>query len=448
MEILTFDDDLLGLEDFATRLESFINIEHRYVEGGLVVGLNSKFGSGKSTFLRMWTDSLQNKKEESNYIVILLNAWESDYYGDPLFAIVSALIDSIQAEGKKADKIIEAAKDLGWFSTAIANQIVSKFSGIDSIEAGEVAKKKKKERSDKYSMLSDTFSIYEGRKHAMQSLKGAIQDFIKSENSEVLFLVDELDRCRPDYAISYLETIKHIFDINRATFVLAADKQHLENSAKTAFGPNLDFDEYYRKFVHREVSLPEISDKGYQSISSKYVNFYMHGEGTRNCYMAIQDSRDSDILELIISCKLTPRQIQNVFRVLGHVLETTEEKKGDINWCWAVGTILMAVLKTANHSVYNKLATQQMYPQDALDFFKDKLNVQYEDWWFSLCLTGGGIAVKNDETHESIFKEFGFMDKDSTVRDLLQFTTGWGIYREKNRFNKIYEKIEQLEQWK
>lgn len=53
MNVLTFDDDLLGLKDFAKRLKDFIDTEHDYVGGGLVVALTSKYGSGKTTFLHM-----------------------------------------------------------------------------------------------------------------------------------------------------------------------------------------------------------------------------------------------------------------------------------------------------------------------------------------------------------------------------------------------------------
>jgi tRNA A37 threonylcarbamoyladenosine biosynthesis protein TsaE len=54
MEISTFKDDLLDLSDFANRLYKFIQVERHYVEGGLVLAFSSKFGSGKTTFLKMW----------------------------------------------------------------------------------------------------------------------------------------------------------------------------------------------------------------------------------------------------------------------------------------------------------------------------------------------------------------------------------------------------------
>lgn len=227
MKIKTFDDDLLGgLKDFAERLEQFIAIEHHFVDGSLVIGLNSKFGSGKSTFLRMWENSLKSTQEDGDGLqVIMLNAWESDYYGDPLFAIISALVNCGHIKERSTNRLMEAAKDLGWFATAIGGQVTKAMTGIDPIAAGETAEKKKKSRETKSNFFPDTFSVYEHRRNAMDSLKNAIRELVEGNLPKILFLVDELDRCRPDYAISYLETIKHIFDIKGAVFILAVDRR-------------------------------------------------------------------------------------------------------------------------------------------------------------------------------------------------------------------------------
>ncbi len=451
MKISTFNDDLIGLRKFANQLERFIKIEHQYVDGGLVIGLSSKFGSGKSTFFQMWKAALQDNQDENKPLVIFLNAWESDYYGDPLFAIISSLVDGLINEGdsNSANKIIDAVKDVSWFSTAIGGQIVKKITGIDPVAAGDLAEKKKKGRDSKDNLFSDSFSIYEGRKKAMHSLKKAIEDFVEKNTLQILFLVDELDRCRPDYAISYLETIKHIFDIKGAVFLLAADRRHLENSAKTAFGPDLDFDEYYRKFIHREVSLPQISDSSYKSIASKYVRYYLEGNGARKCIMALDSSRIDNIVELVGSFKLTPRQIQEIFRMLGHIFDTTEDHEGRLLWCVAVGSILMSVLKLADSKIYNLLGSQQLAPQKALDYFKVQLKDSYADWWFELCLTGGGLKFNENETLETIMKQVGLMNEENAVAasgHLGQWYSGWG-HRSSNRFKQIYQKIEHIEQW-
>jgi hypothetical protein len=447
MNIATFQDDLLELHDFATRLEQFIDTEHEFVEGGLVIALSSKFGSGKSTFLKMWTSALEENEEKP--LVVTLNAWESDYNGDPLFAIVSALAESVQEKGEAAGTLIEAAKDFGWFATAIGSQLVNKFTGIDPIAAGETAEKKKVERLEGVPVDKDAFSIFEGRKKAMGSLKNAVREIVSSSTPSVFFIVDELDRCRPDYAITYLETIKHIFDIKGAVFILAADRQQLENSAKTAFGLELDFEEYYRKFVHREVTLPPISNTGYRRLAEKYVSYYLEREGSRFCFINFDYHRVENISELIGALKLTPRQIQEVFRILGHLLETTENQKGRLYWCLGVGSIAMAALKLGAPKIFHDLGAQKLDAIEAINFLNKIVGDAHPDWWFTLFLTGGGLRTKEGESAEDVMIRIGLIDAgngNGSRRDLSQWASGWG-HRSSNRFGQIYDKIQQISQW-
>jgi hypothetical protein len=452
MEITTFKDDLLGLESFAGQLERFISTEHDYVEGGLVLALSSKFGSGKTTFLKMWKSSLENVSDKTDKpLVISLNAWESDYYGDPLFAIISALVERLETKGRSAATLINAAKDVGWFVTAMGGQVVKKMTGIDAVEAGNIAEKKKQKRQDVVPILSDTFSMYQVRKAAMESLKKSIREFVAASEPRVLFLVDELDRCRPDYAITYLETIKHIFDIKGAVFLLAADRAQLENSAKTAFGLDLDFEEYYRKFVHREITLPPISETGYQKIASRYVNYYLEREGSRHCFMKLEQSQTDNIAEFVGALKLTPRQIQEVFRILGHIFSTSEEKAGHLLWCLAVGSIVMAVLKIGEPRIFHLLGSQRLEPKEAVNFLKQLKHIEDRvEWWFLLFYTGGGLLTEKDEKPEAIMKRAGFGNEENysyILQNLWQWSDGWG-HHSSNRLSKIHDMIEQIAQWK
>lgn len=260
-------------------------------------------------------------------------------------------------------------------------------------------------------------------------------------------MVDELDRCRPDYAISYLETIKHIFDVKGAVFLLAADRRQLENSAKTAFGLDLDFEEYYRKFIHREITLPAISDSGYEKLASKYVRYYLEGGGARNCYMDTGNIKH--ISELVSALKLTPRQIQDVFRILGHIFETSEEKKGRLYWCLAVGSIVMAALKIGEPKIFRLLGNQELEPKDGLDYLNSILGGKDNiEWWFTLFFTGSGLKIEKDEKAEQVFRKVGLINEgdDFRAKDLGQWHAGWG-HSYSSRFAQIYEKIEQISQW-
>lgn len=449
MHVTSFDEDLIDLRDFSKRLMQFIEVEHHFVDGSLVVGLSSKYGSGKSTFFRMWKSDLEKKDTSDGPVtVVLLNAWESDYIGDPLFSIVSALVGRIQESGKEADSIISAAKDLGWFMTALGGQVAAKFSGVDLMAAGEVAEKKKIAREAPPTVPMDAFSVFQARESAMARLKSALEKFVHDSETRILFLVDELDRCRPDFAIAYLETIKHIFDLPGATFVLAADRHHLENSARTAFGPDLDFDEYYRKFVHREVSLPPISDAAYSRFATEYSKHFLEREDLRRCFMGSDHKRIENITELIAALKLTPRQIQECFRVLGHMLSTGSDKRGRLLWCLGVASIAMAAFRIGRPDIFHKLGTGSLAPEEAINFLRDDLKSDHIEWWFTLFLTGQGISRKDGQQFLDVMKEVGFASKDAQPGSerLGQWTEGWGNSWE-NRFAQSHQRIEQIMQW-
>ena len=450
MNITSFDNDLLGLRPFAERLQRFIDVEHQYVDGSLVIALNSKFGSGKTTFFQMWKTDFESRMEDTNIpLVISLNAWESDYYGDPLFAILSGLVDRVIKSGKSADSIVDAAKDIGWFAAAIGGQIVQKATGMNPVAAGNYAEEKKARRGGTAQVPKDTFSVYQSRKNAMGNLKTAVQGFVTSSERRVLFLVDELDRCRPDYAIAYLETIKHIFDVQGAVFILAADRKHLENSAKTAFGPNLDFEEYYRKFVHREVSLPPISNDGYTKLAITYVEHYLQRDGLRNCIMKLDPSMVKNISELVGALRLTPRQIQEMFRILGHIFETSEDKKGRLIWCLSVGSVAMVAFKVGDPRVFHLLGNQEFEPVEAFKYLSELLEDTHISFWFTLFLTGGGLRGGKKETWVEVMTRVGLIQegKESEYTNWVEQRDGdWG-YSPGNQFAKIHEKIEQILQW-
>ena len=451
MKVSTFDQDFFELEEFASRLEQFIEVEREFVDGSLVLGLSSSFGSGKSTFLDMWTHSLATRPDGGAPTVVSLNAWESDYWGDPLFAIISAFVDELETKGAETGGLRTAAKDIGWFFTAIASQVAAKVSGIDPIEAGEFSQRKKDERESSDAILPDTFTVYRERRFAMGALKRELATVIAAANANVWFLVDELDRCRPDYAVTYLETIKHIFDIPGAVFILAADRQHLENSAKTAFGQDLNFDEYYRKFVHREVVLPQLQEKNYLAMSRAYVNHYLEPDGGRFTRINLAENQVESITQFIAALRLTPRQTQEVFRVVGHVCSAEESNRGQMYWCIAIGTVLMSALKAGEPELFHKLGNQEVEADELLDYLRARAEDHVVEWWFSILLTGGGIKMLEEDTQEGVMVRAGIASYDDDNRyrgrDLGEYRSGWGISGGEGRLRQAYLLINEIGQW-
>lgn len=446
MEEQTFSKSLIEWQGFAERLLNFVAVEKQFVDEGLVIALSSKFGSGKSTFLAMLENFITSNQVVGNPLVINLNAWESDYYGDPLYGIISSIVEKIKSEGKSPHAIVEAAKDVLWLGADVAAQISKAVSGVDLIASKESAERRRLLRSERVPISNDAFSIFQRRKEAMGKLKTEVSHFIDRSNGYVLFLVDELDRCRPDYAISYLETVKHMFDIRGAVFILAADRQQLEVSAKTAFGEKLDFEEYLRKFVHREVSLPSPERDDYNRISQHYVGQFFSLEGVRFPRGIISDSVLVKSTDLVQSLRLTPRQAKEMFRIVGHLQGADQETKGEAPWMMMVVTFAMAAFRVSNQEIFDKIGSSSYNFQEVYNCFVD-IRISDPVWWFSVFAFSGSIKISRDLKLSVIYKKLGIAQDDDDFRENFAMRFGQDHRGRMGIAQNVFQRIAILEEW-
>ena len=99
-------------------------------------------------------------------------------------------------------------------------------------------------------------------------------------------MVDELDRCLPEYAIKILERLHHVFtDIPNVQVVLSIDKSQLEHIIKKTFGENTETQKYLSKFINFEVNLDEGSFTDKDEFDNKFAyyiqNFEYSNEATK-----------------------------------------------------------------------------------------------------------------------------------------------------------------------
>lgn len=459
--VTSFEDDFLDLEPFADRLLKFIEVEHNFLEGSLVIALNGKYGSGKTTFFTMLQDKLAKERksavtadvpsEARTYSTVYVNAWESDYYGDPLFAIISAMVEQMR-DPKNVDKLVSRAKKTALL-LGIGDEILKALTGASAVGAAEASDKIEEAASIDPALPRDAFSLFQARKDAMNALKQELAEFINASKDHILFLIDELDRCRPDFAITYLETIKHIFDIPSATFLLAADRDHLENSARKAFGQNLDFNEYYRKFIHRELSPFKPTLEVYNRFSASYVNWFFESESLRFSAFNIDHYELKRISKLTHTLSLTPRQIRSLFYVLSQVLQTTQDKKGKLFNFFGVSTMFMSSLHISNHSAYKTLGTTVLSGVDLLTLVQNDLQLEDTKWWFTLLATGGAVQLEEDQDVFDILINVNLASSTTPLqqRSLAEWYRRWGRidpdpFRD-SKFHEIYKKIESVANW-
>jgi hypothetical protein len=450
LQVESLKDDLLGRESYIKSLEHYLDIEHEFTESSLVVSLNAKFGSGKSTLLKMWENDLLLRRGNGQDVplVINLNAWDSDFYNEPLIPILSELVDAVSSylpekDQKTKSKLKEAAKDAAWYMVGLTNSAVP----LDALAAADFAGKKKMQRVNLDKPIRpDLLSDYKSRKNAIMLLKDLLKETLGGDQPKAFVFIDELDRCRPDYAVSYLETIKHVFDMRGIVFVLAIDYDHLANSAKALYGNQLKFAEYFRKFVHRSFEMPEPKPKKIEDFARALTNYYLHNQKSRFTRLNLKDSWVR-LSELISATEMSPRQMIEFFRLLGHLSGSKEQAKDVLYLGYGIGMMLMCAFKVAKKELYESLGHGDARHEEVLLILTNEMQKKMNYWWFAVYL--GGFEDKSGaydllKKHKLLEKEDETPQQvDSQIQEVGHYFWGNSIYGD--RYPQIYKQIEAIE---
>lgn len=254
------DPDILQRATVGKSLSSLVE----RIEDPMVVALDGGWGTGKTYFLKRWVGA-HTKDNGGKAKTVYFDAFAHDYLSDPLPALVSVL----EKRFPKADKVtLKRVKDAAFKLAKPLTRIgisMATFGAMEALPAiGDAAAEAFSAEASR--ALENYWSQEEGRRIAIEEFRSALRDLVAPSTSEkcnntpagarLVIVVDELDRCRPDYALEVLEVIKHFFTIPGVTFVLGANFLALENSVKARYGAGIDASAYLRKFINVSLSLP------------------------------------------------------------------------------------------------------------------------------------------------------------------------------------------------
>lgn len=253
-------DDALQREECAKRLTQVIEGQTE----PLTISVNGSWGTGKTFLLKRWKAQLEleSKEEDKKYKVIYFNAWEDDYLKDPLLSIIGQLFNEIPKDGvfKNIIPVIkENAIQIAKF-TARHTPYIKNYSTI--IELIPDCIKNIFKPSAQKELFDEYETLCKSKTELTKSLEKLTNEIQKNTKGPLIFIIDELDRCRPSFAIETLERIKHLFHIKNMIFVLGIARESLEESIQSVYG-NIDPMGYLHRFIDIEFNLPTTKNKSH-----------------------------------------------------------------------------------------------------------------------------------------------------------------------------------------
>lgn len=251
---------------------------------GFVLSINNEWGSGKTTFVKMWQQQLENEGIKTLYF----NAWENDFESSPLVAILSELKTLTNNKDEKYKSLLKRGVSLTKsIIPTLVKSVAEKY-----IETGAVKDLLNNITNDTVDLFEAEVNEYATKKEGLKEFKLELAEYIKylEQAKPLVFIVDELDRCRPDYAVEVLENIKHFFAIDGIVFVLSIDKTQLKNAICGFYGSdNLDSENYLKRFVDLEFNIPPPDFRQSVDYFYSYYEFDRYlNEGERTKYQDLK----------------------------------------------------------------------------------------------------------------------------------------------------------------
>ncbi len=266
-----FANDWLERKGFADQLT---NIVENNKQGEVVIGLSGQWGEGKTTFVEMWQKHMENK----NIASIYFDAFEYDYLEDVFLSLAIEIYNYAKVNGLTAQEdYLNKSKN----TYHLLQAMIAKTSPIN-IDSSFQEKLVDNDRQlfDIAKIIEDNlnFSLDNAFEQALKH-KEVFRDFKKSlsqlatqasnQDMPLVVIIDELDRCKPSFAVEVLEKIKHLFLVEGVIFVLSMHHEQLEESIKKVYGQNIDAHTYLQKFIDYPTRLPK-ADLSNNSNRRKY----------------------------------------------------------------------------------------------------------------------------------------------------------------------------------
>lgn len=382
-----FKNCKLDREKYAEVLKTIITIYDK----GFVLAINGRWGTGKTTFVEMWKAYI----ELDGFHTLYFNAWENDFISDPLVGLLGEL-KGISLKTQTAITFTSILSALGKITIKAGPSILkAMLKGKAGEEVLNIITDFIEEGS---AILNKEIDNYESQKKNLEFFQNELKRFVDEacDKKPLIFIIDELDRCSPHYAVKTLERIKHLFNIPNIVFVLSIDKEQLSNSIRGYYGSNLiAADEYLKRFIDIEYILPDPDVDSFCKYLFDYYDFQSAFFYTQD-QMTYHASNATDDLLMTATAifrykKLTLRQVEKIFTNIRLSLNMFSNRHN----LYTNLVFLLTYLRICEPDCYEKLShkeytTQELIKQIETLFPKQMFDIKFNNrnryFYFTIAL--------------------------------------------------------------
>ncbi|CCH75931.1 ATPase [Nostocoides japonicum T1-X7] len=277
------DRDLLNFQGVADTVAEFILQAHG---APISVGVSGAWGVGKSTMIQLTRAALDEKRpadDPTEFVFVEFNAWLYQGYDDARAALLDVIAAKLEAAAEErksgTDKVKDFMRRVRWLRLAklAALPAAALALGIPPMGlGGEIADVVRDVRDGTADgeqiegvggalaaagagLLKPALATSPPKE--IQALRDSFEEALEAIGVTLVVLIDDLDRCLPETAISTLEAIRLLLFLQNTAFVIAADDEMIKRAVKKHFG-GLDDDElvtnYFDKLIQVPIKVPAL----------------------------------------------------------------------------------------------------------------------------------------------------------------------------------------------
>ena len=365
------------------------------LEDHSVIVLDGQWGSGKSVFVQQWAGLMRQR----DHPVVYLDAFAADHHEDAFFAILGALLRSLRSTSvihdQQREPLVNKIKGAARLLMPAVPTVLDAAAGfpIGSVVRAVVDAAR---NPDDASPASDASaeSFLDNRLRRVQEQEESVESFKKALNDVVeespdsgtptrplIFIIDELDRCKPSFALNVLERMKHIFAAEGICFVLVTHLEALAEMVKHTYGLEAA-NRYLDKFFHLRLDIDRLLASGNADARAQYIR---HIHKSLDVPEPAYAKTETVIQNLAAIHNLPFRSLERVLLNVALYARSGgyADRQGQVH-----GVAELCVMKLANAKLYHE-ARQGQLTFDAVAEFLSleeweiplRAKQSLEEWW-------------------------------------------------------------------